>query len=75
LPSSYSPAPFVLVAESFNVNTGLGIRFGTRFLQAGSKGRYHHIGTHKEGSGGLWQQMGYQGLDSTGIQSSVRQLA
>jgi transketolase len=68
-------APFVLVAESFNVNTGLGIRFGTWLLQAGFKGRYHHIGTHKEGSGGLWQQMGYQGLDSAGIQESVRRLA
>ena len=70
-----APAPFVLVAESFNVNTGLGSRFGTWLLKAGFKGRYDNIGTHKEGSGGLWQQMGYQGVDTAGIQESVRRLA
>src|SRR6185312_17328 len=53
-------APFVLVVEGWNVKTGLGSRFGSYLLQAGFKGRYDHIGTHKEGSGGLWQQMGYQ---------------
>jgi transketolase len=67
-------APFVLVAESFNVNTGLGIRFGTALLKAGFKGRYNHIGTHIEGSGGLWQQMGYQGLDPAGIYKAVKAL-
>lgn len=67
-------APMVLVAESFNVNTGLGSRFGTELLKRGFKGRYNNIGTHREGSGGLWQQMGYQGLDSAGIQQSVRTL-
>lgn len=67
--------PFVLVAESFNVNTGLGIRFGTELLKAGFKGRYNHIGTNREGSGGLWQQMGYQGLDSEGIAKAVKELA
>jgi len=70
-----SSAPFVLIAESFNVNTGLGVRFGTWLLKAGFKGRYNNIGTNKEGSGGLWQQMGYQGLDSAGIQESVSKLA
>ncbi len=67
-------APMVLVAESFNVNTGLGSRFGTELLKRGFAGRYNNIGTHREGSGGLWQQMGYQGLDSAGIQQSVRTL-
>ncbi len=67
-------APFILVAESFNVNTGLGSRFGTELLKAGFKGRYNNIGTHKEGCGGLWQQLGYQGLDSPGIAESVRAL-
>ena len=70
-----STAPFVLVAESFNVNTGLGSRFGTWLLKSGFKGRYENIGTHKEGCGGLWQQMGFQGVDSAGIQASVRRLA
>ncbi|WP_428940524.1 transketolase C-terminal domain-containing protein [Fontivita pretiosa] len=68
-------APFVLVAEGFNIKTGLGSRFGTALLKAGFKGRYNHIGTHREGSGGLWEQMGYQGVDSEGIARAVRELA
>jgi transketolase len=68
-------APFVLVAESFNVNTGLGSRFGSELLKRGFKGGYNNIGTNREGSGGLWQQMGYQGLDSEGIQAAVKALA
>jgi transketolase len=67
-------APMVLVAESFNVNTGLGSRFGTELLKRGFKGRYNNIGTHREGSGGLWQQMGHQGIDTDGIQSAVKAL-
>ena len=67
-------APFVLVAEGWNVKTGLGSRFGSYLLQAGFKGRYDHIGTHKEGSGGLWQQMGYQGLDPAGITRAIKAL-
>jgi len=68
-------APFVLVVEGWNVKTGLGSRFGSYLLQAGFKGKYNHIGTHKEGSGGLWQQMGYQGLDSEAIASAIEALA
>jgi transketolase len=64
-------APFVLVAEAWNVKTGLGSRFGSYLLQAGFRGKFNHIGTHKEGCGGLWQQMGYQGLDSEGIERAI----
>jgi transketolase len=67
--------PFVLVAEGWNMKTGLGSRFGSYLLQAGFKGKYHHIGTHKEGAGGLWQQMGYQGLDSAGIEKAIKALS
>jgi transketolase len=67
-------APYVLVAEGWNVKTGLGSRFGSYLLQAGFKGRFNHIGTHMEGGGGLWQQMGYQGLDSDGILSAISAL-
>jgi transketolase C-terminal domain/subunit len=67
-------APFVLVVEAFNVKTGLGSRFGSYLLQAGFKGKYNHIGTHVEGCGGLWQQMGHQGLDSPGIQAAIKAL-
>jgi len=67
-------APFVLVVEGWNIKTGLGSRFGSYLLQAGFRGKFDHIGTHLEGSGGLWQQMGHQGLDSEGIQAAVRRL-
>ena len=67
-------APFVLVAEGWNVKTGLGSRFGSYLLRAGFKGRYDHIGVHLEGCGGLWQQMGYQGLDSDGVRKAVEAL-
>ena len=72
--SMLAGVPFVLVAESFNVKTGLGCRFGTELLKLGFKGRYNNIGTHREGPGGLWQQMGYQGLDPEGIIQSVKTL-
>jgi transketolase C-terminal domain/subunit len=67
-------APFVLVAEGWNVKTGLGSRFGSYLLQAGFRGKFNHIGTHQEGCGGLWQQMGYQGLDSEGIERAISAL-
>ena len=73
--SKLAASPMVLVAESFNVTTGLGSRFGTELLKRGFKGSYNHIGTNKEGSGGLWQQMGYQGVDSEGIQAAAKALA
>jgi len=64
-------APWVLVVEGWNVKTGLGSRFGSLLLRHGFKGRYDHIGTHTEGSGGLWQQMGHQGLDPQGIAAAI----
>jgi transketolase len=67
-------APSVLVVEGFNVNTGLGIRFGSELLKYGFKGTYNHLGTNREGSGGLWQQMGHQGLDPAGIIKAVKAL-
>jgi transketolase len=67
-------APWVLVVEGWNVKTGLGSRFGSELLKRGFKGKYNNIGTHKEGCGGLWQQMGYQGLDSEGIQKAIKAL-
>ncbi|HEU5079280.1 MAG TPA: transketolase C-terminal domain-containing protein [Opitutaceae bacterium] len=67
-------APFVLVAEGWNVKTGLGSRLGSQLLRRGFKGKYNNIGVHKEGSGGLWQQIGFQGLDSAGIEKAIREL-
>lgn len=67
-------SPAVLVAESFNVSTGLGSRFGTELLKRGFRGSYNNIGTNREGSGGLWQQMGYQGIDADGIMAAMKAL-
>lgn len=67
-------APFVVVAEGFNVKTGLGSRFGTELLKRGFRGKYNNVGTNREGSGGLWQQMGYQGLDPEGLMTATKAL-
>ena len=67
-------APFVLVAEGWNVKNGLGSRLGSELLKRGFKGKYNNVGVHLEGPGGLWQQMGWQGLDPAGIEKAIRAL-
>jgi transketolase C-terminal domain/subunit len=64
--------PFVLVVEAFNRKTGLGSRFGTWLLERGLTPKYAHLGTHKEGSGGLWEQYPHQGLDPDSIIAKVK---
>lgn len=66
---------FVLVAEGLSVQTGLGSRFGSWLLERGLAPKFAHIGTHREGCGGLWEQMVYQGLDPDGIVAKVESLA
>lgn len=68
-------SPGVLVAEEFNVKTGLGVRMGAELMKRGYQGKFNHIGTHTEGSGGLWLQMDYQGLGPDAIADAVRVLA
>jgi transketolase C-terminal domain/subunit len=65
---------FVLVVESQNVKTGLGIRYGTWLLERSLTPRYAHIGTHRHGGGGLWEHMTHQGLDSDAIVARIRAL-
>jgi transketolase C-terminal domain/subunit len=67
-------SPFVLVVESLNRRTGLGSRFGTWLLERGYHPRYAHLGTWREGCGGLWEQAPHRGIDSDGILSHVRAL-
>ncbi|MBW4626827.1 MAG: transketolase [Brasilonema octagenarum HA4186-MV1] len=67
-------APFVLVVESFNRRTGLGSRFGSWLLERGLTPKFAHLGTHKEGCGGLWEQYPYQGIDPEGIINKVKEL-
>lgn len=66
--------PFVIVVEAFNRKTGLGSRFGTWLLERGLTPKYAHLGTHKEGSGGLWEQYPHQGIDPDGIIAKVKEL-
>jgi transketolase C-terminal domain/subunit len=66
---------FVLVAESQNRDTGLGVRYGTWLLARGLAPRYAHLGSHRAGSGGLYEQMAHQGLDPESIARAVRTLA
>ncbi|HLC96308.1 MAG TPA: transketolase C-terminal domain-containing protein [Candidatus Nanoarchaeia archaeon] len=65
---------FVLVVESQNYKTGLGERFGTWLAQRGQCPKYDHMGTTRQGSGGLWEQIYHQGLDPVSIMKKVRSM-
>lgn len=67
-------ATFVVVVEAFNRRTGLGSRFGSWLLERGLTPKFAHLGTHKEGCGGLWEQFPYQGINPEGIMKKVREL-
>jgi transketolase C-terminal domain/subunit/transketolase N-terminal domain/subunit len=66
---------FVLVVESQNESTGLGSKFGSQLLSRGHTPKYAHLGTNKIGNGGLWQQVGYQGIDPDSIIAKAKELA
>jgi transketolase len=67
-------SPFVLVVETQNVKSGLGIRYGTWLLERDFRPRYAHLGTHRSGEGGLWEHVKHQGLDSDSIVAKLRTL-
>jgi transketolase C-terminal domain/subunit/transketolase N-terminal domain/subunit len=62
---------FVLVVETQNVKTGLGMRYGSWLLQHGHAPRYAFMGSRREGHGGLGEQIPYQGM---GIEDIIRQV-
>jgi transketolase C-terminal domain/subunit len=66
---------FVLVAETQNVHTGLGVRYGSWLLERGHHPRYGRAGTHLRGDGGSIEQMVQQGLDSASLVQSVKKLS
>ncbi|KAL5511105.1 hypothetical protein ACEPAH_4320 [Sanghuangporus vaninii] len=68
-------SPFVLVVESQNQKTGLGSRFGTWLLERNLHPKYAHLGTIKEGCGGLQEQIPHQGLDPESIITKIRSLS
>lgn len=67
-------SPFVLVVEAFNRRTGLGSRFGSWLLERGLTPKFAHLGTYREGCGGLWQQYPHQGIDPDSIMAKVKEL-
>jgi len=71
-------SPLVLVVEPLGYSTGLGSKFGSWLLETeyamdgGVVGKFGRVATHKEGSGGLWEQAYYQGYDSESVQAKVK---
>jgi transketolase C-terminal domain/subunit/transketolase N-terminal domain/subunit len=64
-------SPFVLVVESQNAKTGLGVRYGTWLLERGLAPRYSFMGTHKIGHGGIAEQLPHQGLAVEDIKKKI----
>jgi transketolase C-terminal domain/subunit len=67
-------APFVLVVEPFNKANSLGVRYGYWLSKLGCSPAYDHIGSSKNGPGGLWEHAYHQGYDSASIQKAVKAL-
>jgi hypothetical protein len=65
---------FVLVVEPISKTSGLGIHYGYWLLKLGLSPAYDHIGAHKNGAGGLWEQAYHQGYDSDSIKKAVKDL-
>ncbi|KAE9385225.1 hypothetical protein BT96DRAFT_868488 [Gymnopus androsaceus JB14] len=68
-------SPFILIVEPFNQKTGLGSRYGTWLLERQLTPKYGYMGATKEGSGGLWEQVFHQNLDSQAIIVKIKALA
>jgi transketolase len=66
---------FVLVAESQNVGSGLGMRFGSWLLERGHHPRYARAGVHERGEGGAFEQIPQQGLDSESLLRTIKKLS
>jgi len=67
-------SPLVLVVETQNSKTGLGIRYGSWLLERGFSPKYGVMGTWKDGAGGLSEQIPYQGMGTEAIIDKVKQL-
>jgi len=67
-------SPLVLVVETQNSKTGLGIRYGSWLLERGYTPKYGYMGTWKDGAGGLSEQIPYQGLGVDAIRDKVLQM-
>ena len=70
-----SKAPFVLVVEGQNRNTGLGTRFGTWLLERGYTPKYAHMGITRPGGGGIAEHIPHQHLAPSDILAKIKALA
>lgn len=66
---------FVLVVEGQNINTGLGVRYGTWLLERDLNPRFARMGVTKDGGGGIEQQVPHQGLAPADILKRITDLA
>ena len=64
-------SPFVLVIESLNSRTGLGVRFGTWLLERGLTPNYDYMGTTRPGNCGQEEQILHQGLGVDNIKEKI----
>ena len=64
-------SPSVLVIESLNSRTGLGIRFGTWLLERGLAPNYDYMGTTRPGNCGQEEQILHQGLGVENIKEKL----
>lgn len=68
-------APWVLVAEGQNINTGLGARYGSWLLLRGNAPKFAIMAVTKPGAGGIEEHIPYQGLDADSILGRIKSLA
>jgi transketolase C-terminal domain/subunit len=66
---------FAVVVEGQNVNTGLGMRYGSWLLERDLTPKYAYMGVTKPGNGGLSEHVPYQGLAPEHILAKIRSLA
>jgi transketolase len=71
----YGSTGFVIVIESVAQKTGLGSRLGSQLLERKLTPKYKSIGSVKEGSGGLYEQINAQGLGPEDILAIVKEIA
>jgi len=64
-------SPFVMVVESLNSRTGLGVRFGTWLLERGFSPRYDYMGTTRPGNCGQEEQILHQGLGADAVKEKL----
>ena len=65
---------FALVVEGQNIETGLGIRFGTWLLERGFGPKFAHMGVSRPGTGGIPEHIPYQGLAPDDILNAITEL-